>query len=61
MDQIVIEAKEGDKIGDEIFIFGNPKKGAEQTAYDVAKASNTITDELIIRTNYRVNLKYINV
>ena len=61
MDQIVIEAKEGDKIGDEIFIFGDPTKGAKQTAYDVAKASNTITDELIIRTNYRVNLKYVNV
>lgn len=61
MDQIVIEAKKGDKTSDKILLFGNPQKGSEQTIYDVANVSNTITDEVLSRTNYRVNLKYINV
>ena len=61
MDQIVVESKPTDKVSDEVVFFGNPEKGAKQTAYDVANYSNTITDEVVCRTNYRVNLKYVNV
>lgn len=61
MDQVVIEAKPNDKVSDNVLFFGNPHKGAHQSVYDVAKYSNTITDEILCRTNYRVNLKYINV
>jgi len=61
MDQVVIEAKPNDKVSDTVLFFGNPHKGAQQSVYDVAKYSNTITDEVLCRTNYRVNLKYINV
>jgi alanine racemase len=61
MDQVVIEAKPNDKVSDKVLFFGNPHKGAKQSVYDVAKYSNTITDEVLSRTNYRVNLKYINI
>ena len=61
MDQIVIEAKPVDKVGDNVLFFGDPHKGAKQSVYDIAKYSNTITDEVLSRTNYRVNLKYINL
>jgi alanine racemase len=62
MDQIVIEAKQGDKVGDVVLLFGSPHNGAKQTAYDVADMSDTITDELVIRTNStnRVSRKYVN-
>jgi alanine racemase len=62
MDQIVIESKPVDKVGDEVLLFGAPHKGAKQTAYDVAKVSKTITDELVVRTNAtnRVHRKYLN-
>jgi len=59
MDQIVIESKPVDKVGDEVLLFGPSK----QTAYDVAAMSNTITYEVIVRTNAsnRVTRKYINM
>lgn len=59
MDQIVIESKPVDNVGDEVLLFGPSK----QTAYDVAAMSNTITYEVIVRTNAsnRVARKYINV
>ena len=62
MDQIVIESKPIDKVGDEVLLFGSPHKGAKQTAYDVANMSKTITDELVVRTNAtnRVGRKYVN-
>ena len=62
MDQIVIESKPIDKVGDEVLLFGSPHKGAKQTAYDVANMSKTITDELVVRTNAtnRVDRKYVN-
>jgi len=62
MDQIVIESKPIDKVGDEVLLFGSPHKGAKQTAYDVADMSKTITDELVVRTNTtnRVTRKYVN-
>jgi alanine racemase len=61
MDQVVIEAEPNDKVSDKVLFFGDPHKGAQQSVYDVAKYSNTITDEVLSRTNYRVYLKYINV
>lgn len=61
MDQVVIEAKPNDKVSDKVLFFGDPHKGAQQSVYDIAKYSNTITDEVLSRTNYRVYLKYINV
>lgn len=61
MDQIVIESTPTDKVSDEVVFFGNPQKGAPQTVCDVANYSNTIADEVLCRTNYRVNLKYINL
>jgi len=62
MDQIVIESRPNDKVGDEVLLFGSPHKGAKQTAYDVAEMSKTITDELVVRTNAtnRVTRKYVN-
>jgi len=62
MDQIVIESRPNDKVGDEVLLFGSPHKGAKQTAYDVADMSKTITDELVVRTNAtnRVTRKYVN-
>jgi len=60
MDQIVVEAKPRDKIHDEVLLFGNPEKGDKQTVYDVANMSDSITDEVFVRTNSRVNIKYIN-
>jgi alanine racemase len=62
MDQIVIEAKPVDKVGDVVLLFGSPHKGAKQTAYDVANMSDTIVDELVIRANStnRVNMRYVN-
>jgi alanine racemase len=63
MDQIVIEAKPCDKVGDAVLLFGSPHDGAKQTANDVADMSDTITDELIVRTNSvnRMSRKYVNV
>ena len=61
MDQIVVEGKSRDKIHDEVLLFGNPEKGDNQTVYDVANMSDTITNEVLVRTNSRVNIRYINV
>ena len=61
MDQIVIESHENDRVSDEVIVYGNPQKGIKQTVYDIANASNTITDEVLCRNNYRVALKYINL
>ena len=59
MDQIVIESKPVDNIGDEVLLFGSSK----QTALDVANMSNTITNEVLVRTNAsnRVTRNYINM
>lgn len=63
MDQIVIEAKPVDKVGDVILLFGAPNRGAKQTAYDVANMSDTIVTELVAKTNStsRVNRQYIDM
>lgn len=57
MDQIVVEAKEKDKLNDRVYIFGNGKN-CPQTIYDVAKCGNSTPYEVICRTGYRVNRTY---
>lgn len=58
MDQIIIEAKENDKINDEVYIFGNGKD-CPQTIYDVAKVSNMLPYEISCHVGYRVNRTYM--
>ena len=59
MDQIIIEAKEGDKINDDVIIFGNGKN-CPQTIFDVAKAGDAFPIEILCHTGYRINREYIN-
>jgi len=59
MDQIVVESKEGDKVNDEAFIFGNGTN-CPQTIYDLSKLGNTIPLEILCHTGYRINRTYIN-
>jgi len=57
MDQIVVEAKEKDKLNDRVYIFGNGKN-CPQTIYDVAKCGNSTPYEVICHTGYRVDRTY---
>ena len=59
MDQIIVEAKEKDKINDDVIIFGNGSN-CPQTIFDVAKAGNTPPIEVLCHTGYRINRTYIN-
>jgi alanine racemase len=59
MDQIIIEAKDNDKINDEVYIFGNGTN-CPQTIYDLAKLADTIPIEILCHTGYRINRTYIN-
>jgi alanine racemase len=59
MDQIIVEAKEKDKINDDVIIFGNGSN-CPQTIFDVAKAGNTPPIEILCHTGYRINRTYIN-
>ena len=59
MDQIIIEAKEKDKINDDVIIFGNGKN-CPQTIFDVAKAGDAFPIEILCHTGYRINREYIN-
>ena len=59
MDQIIIEANEGDKINDDVIIFGNGKN-CPQTIFDVAKAGDAFPIEILCHTGYRINREYIN-
>jgi alanine racemase len=59
MDQIIVEAKEKDKINDDAIIFGNGSN-CPQTIFDVAKAGNTPPIEILCHTGYRINRTYIN-
>jgi|UniRef100_A0A6C0M1L3 alanine racemase len=63
MDQIVIESAPSDAVGDAVLLFGSPHNGAMQTVYDVADASDTVTHEVVVRTNAssRITMKYINL
>lgn len=58
MDQIIVEAKETDKINDEVTIFGNGKN-CPQTIFDIAKAGDAFPVEVLCHTGYRVNRTYI--
>ena len=58
MDQIVIQAKKGDKIGDEVRFFGDKKKGFT-SAIDFAKPSGTTPFNIITHVGNRVNRVYI--
>ncbi len=57
MDQIVVEARENDKISDEIFIFGNGYN-CPQTIFDIAKAGDAFPVEILCHTGYRINRIY---
>jgi len=59
MDQIIVEAKETDKINDTVYIFGNGYN-CPQTIFDLAKAGNAFPVENLCHTGYRVNRTYIN-
>jgi alanine racemase len=58
MDQIVIQAKKGDKIGDEVRFFGDKKKGFT-SAIDFAEPSGTTPFNIITHVGNRVNRIYI--
>jgi alanine racemase len=57
MDQIVVEAKETDKLSDEVIIFG---KGGT-TIQHLSKISKTSPYEILVHTGNRVRFEYINV
>jgi alanine racemase len=59
MDQIIVEAKEKDKINDDVIIFGN-SFNCPQTIFDVAKAGDSFPIEILCHTGYRINRTYIN-
>jgi alanine racemase len=59
MDQIIIEAKENDKINDDVVIFGNGTN-CPQTIFDVAVAGDAFPIEILCHTGYRINRTYIN-
>ena len=59
MDQIIVEAKEIDKVNDDVIIFGNGKN-CPQTIFDVAKAGDAFPIEILCHTGYRINREYIN-
>jgi alanine racemase len=59
MDQIIVEAKERDKINDDVIIFGNGKN-CVQTIFDVAKVGDAFPIEILCHTGYRINRTYIN-
>jgi alanine racemase len=59
MDQIIVEAKNEDKINDDVIIFGNGTN-CKQTIFDVAKAGDAFPIEILCHTGYRINRTYIN-
>jgi alanine racemase len=58
MDQIVIQAKKGDKIGDEVLFFGDKHNGFI-SAIDFAKPSGTTTFNIITHMSNRIKREYI--
>jgi alanine racemase len=60
MDQIIVEAKENDKINDNVIIFGNGSN-CPQTIFDVSKAGDAFPIEILCHTGYRINRTYINL
>jgi len=59
MDQIVIQGKHGDKLGDEVRIFGDKKKGFTSVA-EFAKPSGTTTFNIITHIGNRIKYKYVD-
>lgn len=59
MDQIVIQAKKEDKIGDEVRFFGDKNKGFT-SAIDFAKPSGTTPWNIITHMGNRVKHEYID-
>jgi len=59
MDQIIVEAKETDKINDTVYIFGNGYN-CPQTIFDLAKVGNAFNIKILCHTGYSVNRTYIN-
>lgn len=57
MDQVIVEAKEKDKINDKVYIFGNGIN-CPQTIYDVAKVGGLAPYEVACHIGYRVNRIY---
>lgn len=57
MDQIIVEAKESDKINDDVIIFGNGQN-CPQTIFDIAKAGKAFPLEILCHTGYRINRTY---
>ena len=59
MDQIMVEAKNNDKISDDAIIFGNGVN-CPQTIFDIAEESDILSLEILCHTGYRINREYIN-
>ena len=60
MDQITIEAKKIDKLGDTVHIFGDKRhNGQFYTIHDFSKNSNTTPSNIITHMSERVNKIYI--
>jgi alanine racemase len=59
MDQIMVEAKKGDKISNDAIIFGNGVN-CPQTIFDIADESDILSLEILCHTGYRINRLYIN-
>jgi alanine racemase len=59
MDQIMIEAKETDKINDDVILFGNGIN-CPQTVLKLSKYCDTIPEEILCRIGYRINRIYID-
>jgi len=60
MDQIIVEAKENDKVNDDnVIIFGNGKN-CSQTIFDLAKSGDAFPIEILCHTGYRINRIYTN-
>ena len=58
MDQIMVEAKEKDKMNDLVYIFGN-RKNCPQTIYEVGKFGKLSSYEVACHIGYRVNRIYV--
>ena len=59
MDQIVVEYREKDSLGDEVYIFGDGKN-CPQTIFHLSSITNTIPLEILCRTGYRINRMYVH-
>jgi alanine racemase len=57
MDQVMVEARDGDRVGEDVYIFGNGRD-CPQTVYNLAKMSNTIPHEILCHAGYRVRRQY---